>query len=240
MSTLILVRHGQARFGTSNYDRLSPLGIEQSTMLGRWWAGRGQTLDAAFSGAQQRQSHTLQAVEDIYIKEGLPFPGGSTRENFSEYDAEGMMSRLLPKLIAKDSSLKEKVERGLALKFKGPEGRKYFQEVFGLVFEYWLASNAEEEGIESWKQFQERVIRGIKRIQEEYPSKKTVAVFTSGGPISAALQYALSLNDLTATHLAWVIHNASMTEFKFNRERITLTGFNRIPHLLDPAYITSR
>ncbi len=34
MGTLYLVRHGQASFGSDDYDRLSPLGQRQSQRLG--------------------------------------------------------------------------------------------------------------------------------------------------------------------------------------------------------------
>ena len=36
MGTIYLVRHGQASFGSDDYDQLSPLGEEQSWHLGQW------------------------------------------------------------------------------------------------------------------------------------------------------------------------------------------------------------
>ena len=37
MSRIVLVRHGQASFWAAEYDQLSPLGIEQSRLLGEHW-----------------------------------------------------------------------------------------------------------------------------------------------------------------------------------------------------------
>ncbi len=39
MSSLFLVRHGQASFLERNYDKLSAKGEEQARILGRYWAG---------------------------------------------------------------------------------------------------------------------------------------------------------------------------------------------------------
>ena len=41
MSVLYLVRHGQASFGTDDYDRLSDLGKAQSRTTGRFLASQG-------------------------------------------------------------------------------------------------------------------------------------------------------------------------------------------------------
>jgi phosphohistidine phosphatase SixA len=73
MSTLILVRHGQASFGASDYDRLSETGVRQSELPGIYWAGRGPSFDAAYSGAQQRQQQTQQIVRQAYQRAGRAY-----------------------------------------------------------------------------------------------------------------------------------------------------------------------
>ena len=45
MSSILLVRHGQASFGAADYDVLSPTGHEQSRVLGSALAARGVTAD---------------------------------------------------------------------------------------------------------------------------------------------------------------------------------------------------
>ena len=47
MSTILLVRHGQASFGAADYDNLSPTGHEQSRVLGAALAARGITARRA-------------------------------------------------------------------------------------------------------------------------------------------------------------------------------------------------
>jgi broad specificity phosphatase PhoE len=104
----------------------------------------------------------------------------------------------------------------------------------------WIAGEADPESVESWERFTSRVIQGVEEITAEHPSGKTVGVFTSGGPISAVLQYALRTTNEIALGLGWVVKNGSITEFRYKGDRFTLTGFNRTPHLDRDALETYR
>jgi len=46
MSEIFFVRHGQASFGSDDYDRLSPLGVRQAKILARYLAQTGKIFDA--------------------------------------------------------------------------------------------------------------------------------------------------------------------------------------------------
>lgn len=48
MAELYLVRHGQASFGTENYDRLSALGEQQGVWLGEYFARQDIVFDRVF------------------------------------------------------------------------------------------------------------------------------------------------------------------------------------------------
>ena len=50
MSNLFLVRHGQASFLETNYDKLSSKGEAQSRMLGEYWVKHGVSFDQFFPG----------------------------------------------------------------------------------------------------------------------------------------------------------------------------------------------
>jgi len=119
-------------------------------------------------------------------------------------------------------------------------GRKAFQEAFEIVMNRWIEGQAEDPEIESWASFKTRVAADIEKIMATYPDGKTVAVFTSGGPISAALEWALKISPKMALDLAWVVKNASITEFKFKSDRFSLTGFNMTPHFNDDTLVTYR
>jgi broad specificity phosphatase PhoE len=66
-------------------------------------------------------------------------------------------------------------------------------------------------------------------------------VFTSGGFIGTAVQLALDgPPDRMALEMSWRIRNCALTEFVFTRERLTLDGFNAVPHLEKPELWTYR
>jgi broad specificity phosphatase PhoE len=235
-----MVRHGQASFGEVDYDRLSETGMIQSRMLGDYWAKQGQPLDALFTGAQKRQKDTLTALHEVYRKEGLDLPEPVVNEAFNEYDATGMMAHYLPILLQEEPSLEETVNRAVHAEGDSKERRKAFQDILTVVMNRWIAGQIDAKSVESWERFTHRVIRGVEEIVAANPSGKTVAVFTSGGPISAVMQYALDTNDRVALALGWAVKNASITEFKYKGDRFSMTGFNMTPHFHDDTFVTYR
>ena len=60
MSELFLVRHGQARLFTEDYDRLSDLGIGQAEALGHSWLEQGIRPDHVWTGTLKRQIGTAE------------------------------------------------------------------------------------------------------------------------------------------------------------------------------------
>ena len=60
--SLLLVRHGQASFGKTDYDNLSERGHEQAYLLGKSLAQRGITPDRVFCGGMKRHRQTLAEI----------------------------------------------------------------------------------------------------------------------------------------------------------------------------------
>jgi len=240
MSTLLMVRHGQASFGASDYDKLSELGAEQSRRLGEYFVRRGCIFDAVYTGSQRRQKETFDEVAKAFHEYELDFPQPVVSEHFDEYDARGIMTHLFPRLQQTDERLMEIIKSASDFRLESPSGRKTFQEIFEIVMNRYIEGDTEVEGLESWKSFKERVVRGITEITEAFEGGKTVAVFTSGGPISVAIGYALDLSSQKALQLNWVVRNSSITEFIFKPGRFTLTGFNMTPHIREDSLVTYR
>ena len=53
MGSLYLIRHGQASFGSQNYDELSPLGHQQGHAVGRALRARGVAPEVVVAGTMQ-------------------------------------------------------------------------------------------------------------------------------------------------------------------------------------------
>ena len=64
MSQVLLVRHGQASWGSDDYDVLSDLGERQSRMLGEALAARGVVPDLVVRGAMRRHRQTAESERD--------------------------------------------------------------------------------------------------------------------------------------------------------------------------------
>jgi hypothetical protein len=53
----------------------------------------------------------------------------------------------------------------------------------------------------------------------------------------------LSLSDRETVQLSWQVKNASVSTFKYNRDRLTLSSFNNVAHLEisgEPGLVTYR
>ena len=64
MGAIYLVRHGQAAFGTDDYDRLTEIGYTQAHLLGGFLAVRRVRFEAIYTGTLRRHTETLRAILD--------------------------------------------------------------------------------------------------------------------------------------------------------------------------------
>lgn len=233
MSTLTLIRHGQASFGSRNYDELSPLGEHQAAVTGRHLKNTGAACDTVLAGDMVRQQHTASLATDAWGIDGSIH----TVPTFNEYDAGGLLKAYLPGVLAEDSELAARQSELFS-------DRKLFQRMFEGVTAKWLAGEPHGvAGFESWQAFTTRVGDGLTRLHREQGRDADIAVFTSGGPIAVSVAEALDLSARETIRLNWTIYNGSMTELRSTRAGWRLIGFNNITHLRlenDPDVITLR
>jgi broad specificity phosphatase PhoE len=128
--------------------------------------------------------------------------------------------------------IKDSIESG--------DRRKTFQKLFEAVIGKWVAGETAAEGVESWNDFCLRVDRGLAQVVRETPSAASAVVFTSAGPIGAAMRRALHLSAEDTLQLTWMSHNASFSGFLASGERFTLSTFNAHPHLDEDLLLTYR
>ena len=202
MSTLVLIRHAQARPFQQDSDRLSPIGEQQAARLGEYWRTRGIAFDEVYTGTMLRHTRTAELAG---------FSGFDARPEFNEYPADGIL-RADPD-------------------FAPSSDNRQLQAAFERAMPLWIAGRLEASGLESWQAFRERVLRGFRAIVEADRPSRRIAVFTSGGPIGMAVQYVLKAPEAMAIELNWRIRNCSLTEFLFTRGRVSLDTFNATPHL---------
>ena len=241
MSSLLLVRHGQASFLADDYDVLSPLGEEQARQLGRHLARQGLRVDEVWSGPRVRQVRTAELAGEGYLAGGgVAWPVAAPLAALDEYHAEHVMKHAAAELALRDDAV-----RALAIAFEQASERRErarsFERLFQAVTRRWVAGELVVPGIETWAEFSARVHDGIAQLTHESGrGGRNVLAFTSAGTIGVSLQAVLGVPAVTALELGWVVRNASVTELLFSGGRVTLSSFNALPHLSDPAHWTYR
>ncbi|MCX7679664.1 MAG: phosphoglycerate mutase family protein [Spirochaetes bacterium] len=223
MSKIFFIRHGQASFGKGNYDVLSPLGKKQSYLLGKYFVRRNIVFDAIYRGTLTRHLETEEEIKRAFYECNMFFPKPTQMTSLNEYDSYSILTALVPELIAEEI-VNEKDLQNIYT------DRKSFQRVFEATMLRWVSGKYNAK-ISSWCNFVENVYAAISEIMQKDGRGKVVAVITSGGPISVAIQRALALSDENAMRITWQIKNASFTRFKCTTDSLMLESFNEVPHL---------
>jgi broad specificity phosphatase PhoE len=234
LGDLYVIRHAQASFGRDEYDQLSELGFRQAGLIEAYFKKIGIRFDALYSGALKRQVDTaeplLSCISGNRPAEMVIFP------EFNEYDSTAVIQSQFPHLVLEDPSLEQDLLRLQS-------DRLALQRLLERALARWMSTPEPVEGLETWEGFNQRVREGLVRILTDRGPGKTVALVTSGGPLSAILKLALGLSDTETVQLSWQVRNASVSTFKYNRERLTLSSFNGVAHLElsgEPGLITYR
>lgn len=238
MSTLWVIRHGQASFFEADYDRLSEKGQLQSRRLGEYWAAAGLEFDEVYRGPRRRHLHTAEFIGGPLRDAGLSWPEPVELPGLDEYQAEEVLKLALPGLVERHPRV-----RKLQAEFTAAEGRenqlRMFQRMYEVVIRMWAGGELALDGVEAWPAFEARVHDALTQITAGTGSRR-VAVVTSGGPVGVAVQRALGVGLDATLQTAWMIRNAAFCEFLFSQGRFTLSTYNAFPHLSDSSLLTYR
>jgi len=94
---------------------------------------------------------------------------------------------------------------------------------------YYNDPNFKPAGGENWPELQSRVMSGLKKILADHEGK-TIAVFTSGGPVKAALLGTFGIPPETWS--SWRTSNTSISILEKRKGRWRVNVFNDTSHLL--------
>ena len=225
MSTLTLVRHGQATPFQRETDVLSPVGEQQASALARYWTDSGIAFDEVYTGTLVRQQRT----EELAGAAMGDWPVAQSSVAWNEYDAPGVLTCFVPALASRDERFAELV-REFEEARGTPEQNRRFQRMFEIAMAQWLEGGVEVDGVEPFHAFRSRVLAALSALMGAAKSKRVV-VFTSGGPIGLMVQHVLKAPDRSFLDVNWRVKNCSITEFVFGGGRISLDSFNSVAHL---------
>ena len=231
MSIIYLVRHGQTSFQGTRYDHLTENGRQQARILGEFFAMTNRSFDACFTGALERQKETAAIIlksMKTKMAEPLVVPG------LDEHDTGAIIRAQIPELSKTDPSFSD----AAASISNDPQS---FKRVLEASLLRWAGGGRQSAGVETWAEFTGRVRSGLQSVAASCGYGKKALVVSSGGPIGAAMQWALGLDAERAVRLAWRVRNASVSLFRITTEGAELFAFNSIAHLEaqnDPSLLT--
>ena len=237
MSSLLLIRHAQASLFEADYDQLSERGEKQALKLGEYLTSQNLTFDEVYIGPRERHRRTAEIAAQCYRAADRQWPDMVTLEELDEHHVDRILARE-DGLADRIPGTKKLVE-SFADASEPADRQKRFQLLFEAVARLWVAGDL-DFGIETWAEFKTRVNAGIDRITRGQSRSRRIAVITSVGPLTVALQRALGYSDEVALVTGWRIWNCSLTGCVFTGNRFTLDSFNSLPHLPDRREWTYR
>lgn len=210
MSHIVLVRHGQANTGAreeGDYDRLSPLGHQQSGWLGEHFRQKGDVFAHVWTGTLRRHVETADAI-------AAESPGPITRDERLNELAYFTLSQLL----ADQHDI------------PWPSNREGFLRHLPCLFGHWRDGKL-EGAPESFDHFETRVRDALDEISA-LPGRSLVV--TSGGLIGMAMRLTLGLDMPVFCNVCLSVQNTSVSSWLPLDGQLALTQFNALPHLDTP------
>ncbi len=214
MSQILLVRHGQASWGSDDYDVLSTLGEEQSRILGKALAERGIVPDVVVRGAMKRHRQTAELAVAGGGWQGDGAADVEVDEGWNEFDHVQMLS-MHPSSYGHGEEM----------------SRAEFQRWFEEATLRWTGGAFDHDYDEPFTDFGARVDAALRRTAERLGPNQTALVFTSGGPVSWVASSLLGGGADVWTQLNPVTINASVSKVVVGRRGSTLVSLNDHSHL---------
>lgn len=208
LGEITFIRHGQASFGTDDYDRLSNLGHQQSAWLGQHLANETRDYDQVICGSLRRHRETL-----VGIQKHLPTINVTEDSRLNEMRYHELEEEWRELNAAKE-----------------PETKEELAAMFTNVMQAWQRGEL-RHAPESFHSFQSRIVDAITEAAQQ--DKRTLIV-SSGGPICMTMRMVLGLDIHALTELILWTYNASYSRFRLIGGRLHLSQFNAIPHLEHP------
>lgn len=196
---VILVRHGQARLGSSDYDRLSPTGRLQAARVRKRLADVLAGEHILWSGTLNRHRQTSAVLA----------PGREPGESdaLDEFPTFALIRAALEQ--AGRLGLKQPAAHELA------DPVNYFQnllEWFPDILEAWQGERLVSEEIGRWSGFRERVLRPVAEWRRNLEAGRNVVVISSAGVISTLVAELTGSDLARQRRLAVTMYNASVSE----------------------------
>jgi broad specificity phosphatase PhoE len=219
---VVLVRHAQASFGSTDYDRLSERGEQQAQRLAAWLVAHPElNFSHVAAGTLRRHAQTLAAIEAAFTHAQRALPALAQDADWNEFDHDALF-RAYSARHAQDPLL-----------VAARSDHRAAHALMRAVLHAWAHGELDEDIPESWNVFGARVAQARGRINGAASGR--VLVVTSGGPIARCAQAALGCDDRRAVTLNLALRNTAVSEFRTRDADWELHIWNMLPHLAHPS-----
>ena len=217
MARLYLVRHAQASFGAENYDKLSELGLKQSTYIPGHFSDDPTVSGALYRGDMLRHKETAD-----YSFTGMT---PVIHAGLNEFDHMNVLTVYQP-----DINNKEKMME-IVMQQKDPKA--FIEDEFKRAMLRWMTEEGTTSYNEPFLHFKIRVTDSIQDIinTARKEKQKEVIAVTSGGVISLYMAILMDMPMIKMIDMNQHIANTSVTSLLFNDKKVTLSYYNNFSHL---------
>jgi broad specificity phosphatase PhoE len=214
MPLLVIVRHGQASFGSADYDVLSPVGRQQALQTAGALKAAGLEAARILTGSLRRQRDTADAIGDAY---GL---SPTIDERWNEYDADAVLAH------HSDSTQRLEHPDGPSA---APQSPREFQRLLEQALDGWITAGADSPTPETWPAFNTRIGEALHAAGDG--SAGTTVIVSSGGVIGALAVALIGVDPHSFPRLNRVTINCGITRVIIGSAGTTLVSFNEQGHL---------
>jgi broad specificity phosphatase PhoE len=206
VADLLLIRHGQARYGEADYDRLSERGHQQARLVGPELAMRRPAT--VFTGPLRRQVETYASARDGAKEAGLELPEPTVLAELAEYPAFELVHHLMPRLVQEEPRFADLAAADARTR----------EDAFQTLIFRWGSGAWNAPGVETAAEFAARVRAGLDRMMAAASGGRAIAAVTSAGPIGVAVGLSLGASAERMIHVSRVVQNASISQLRFRSQ----------------------
>lgn len=221
MSALYLVRHGQAAFGTDDYDRLTALGAEQCAWLARHWLAIGRAPALVYAGGMRRHRQSAEAFVAALAETGSAAPRIEVVPGLEEYDHEALLERFAS------------VHPGAPDFAACWRDRRVLHGALERALEAWTGEGV--AGYVGFGAFRDRCASALAAVMQAVGRGREAVLFASAGSLGAAMQPLLGMDDWRVMHLTLTFYNTGVSRLLFSGTRAAVESVNGIAHLERPG-----
>ncbi len=218
MGTLLLVRHGQSSWDEADAEALTPLGWEQSRLLGAALTARGVAPDLVVHAGGRMHRETVEALAVTCDWSA----SARVDERWADYDHGEVLRAHLPTMVG-----------------GGDPDPQQLQQWLQRAMMRWTSGDHDDYD-ESFAAFTRRTRAALDDAADRVGRTGTIVVVASGGPVAWLTAAMVGLWDSDAdpaelacawTRLTPVVVSTSVTKVTVGLRGVRLVSFNEHSHL---------